>query len=353
MRELKHAGAASVSALQEAPLGPMVNPSGFAPAASSSVAWVAIPSHLAVRDDLTTWITERDASQSGGGLAVVTGDAGSGRTSLLTALAGSLAKHPGLLVATVADDGTRRSDALLPRAMIAALGGVPVGRSGRELIAEVRALMRAQLDAGRQPVLLIDNAALSGSQLEIVRMLLVPAEGSATDGAPRGPLLDPPRGPLLVLFGPPELSDRIRRRRALAGMVERSHVLPPLAPAEIGALLDALPGALPGRQSLFSEEAIAIITASSNGNLAGALTIADACRLEAIARNRAKVDRAIARDVVALLGGDGPGRADAVVREEAVQTRLDLGFTGAEPSLAAARARVPAANGRVQARRRR
>jgi type II secretory pathway predicted ATPase ExeA len=338
MRELTHAGAASVGVLKDAPLGPVVNPSGFVPAASLSVAWVAIPSHLAVRDDLTTWITDRDTSRSGGGLAVVTGNAGSGRTSLLTALAGSLARHPDVLVATVADDGTRRSDALLPRAMIAELGGVPVGRSGRELIAEVRALMRAQLDAGRQPVLLIDNAALSGSRLEIVRMLLLPAERSATDGAPRDPLL--------VLFGPPELSDRIRRRRALAGMVERSHVLPPLAPAEIGALLDALHG----RQSLFTEEAIAIITASSNGNLAGALNIANACRLEAIARNRTKVDRAIARDVVALLGVGGPGRSDAVVREEVVQTRLDLEFTGAEPSLTG----LPAAHGRAaQARRRR
>ena len=339
MRDLTRAGAASFSTLQEAPLHPVMDPSGFATVGSPSAAWLAIPSRLSVRDDLTTWITDREASRYGGGLALVTGDVGSGRTSLLTALAGSLAKHPDLVVATVADDGTRRSDALLPRAMIAALGGVPVGRSGRELIAEVRTLMRAHLDAGRQPVLLIDNAALSGSQLEIVRMVLLPTESSASSSATGGALL--------VLFGPPELSDRIRRRRGLAGMVERTHILPPLEPAEIGAL----PGVLPGRQTLFTKEAIAIITASSNGNLAGALRIVDACRLEAIARNRTEVDHAIALYVVSLLSDGGePRGADSVVQKGAIQTRLELEFTGAEPSLTG----LPAAHGRTaQARRRR
>ena len=297
----------------------------------SSSAWVAIPSRVSVLDDLTAWITDREVSRTDGGLAIVTGDAGSGRTSLLTALTGSLAGHPGLFVATVADDGNRRSDALLPRAMIAALGGVPVGRSGRELIAGVRTLMRTHLDAGRQPVLLIDNAALSGSQLEIVRMLLLPAESSASSG--RLP------SPLLVLFGPLELGDRIRRRRALAGMIERNLVLPPLAPAEIGELLGGLSSALPGRGVLFAEEAIAIIAVSSGGNLARALSIAGACQREAIARHQPEVDRAIARDVVALLGDGGNlGPSDTAVQRGPiltgpVQTRLELGLSGTEPAM--------------------
>ncbi|MBA2247987.1 MAG: AAA family ATPase [Chloroflexia bacterium] len=300
-------------------------------------------------DDLTTWITSREASRRGGGLAIVTGDPGSGRTSLLTALAESLAKHPGLFVATVADDGNRRSDALLPRAMIAALGGLPVGRSGRELIAEARALMRTHLDAGRRPVLLIDNAALSGSQLEIVRMLLPRTTTDSLDDLPLDALPDP----LLVLFGPPELGDRIGRRRALAGMVERRHVLPPPDVAEIGALLGApldapLAGTLGGR-SRFTGEAIEIIAASSGGNLAGAIRIASACRREAIARKRTDVDGEIVREIVMhLRDAEASGMPDAAAGSGlaptvAIQTRLDLGLSGTELVVATA----PTTNGQA------
>ncbi len=316
MRDLTPGGGAAGTLVpSREPLPERVgDPFVTAPVETDPAAWIAIPSRVSVLDDLTTWITDREASRRGG-LAVVSGDAGSGRTALLTALAGSLAEHPGLVVATVADDGNRRSDALLPRAMIAALGAVPAGRTGRELIAEARAEMRTHLDAGRRPVLLIDNAALNGSQLEIVRMLLLPMEDD------RSP------DPLLVLFGPPELGDRIRRRRALAGMVERSYILPPLEPAEIGALLA---GPLGGR-SWFSGEAIAIIAAWSGGNPAGALRIAGACRREAIARNRTDVDGEIARDIATLLSDSGePGAPPPRIPADAVQTRLDLGFPVAE-----------------------
>lgn len=293
-----------------------------APVATDRATWVAIPSHVVVLDDLTSWIVDPLTSTQGGGLAVVTGEPGSGQTSLLTALAGSLAERPGLVVATVADDGNRRSDALLPRAMIAALGGVPVGRTGRELIAEVRTLMQAWLDAGQRPVILIDNAALGGSQLEIVRMLLLPAGDEPT--AP---------GPLLVLFGPPELSDRIRRRRALAGMVERRHVLPPLDSPEIGALVDGLMAARPdGARSLFSGEAIAIVAAWSGGNLARVVRIAGECQREAIARNRREVDGTIARDIVSSLGDSGGAVPTDAMAADVVQTRLELGFPGPDPT---------------------
>jgi len=350
-------GKRRVEAMYGAP-GLAGNPFTADPNAGGAASWVAIRSREAVLHALTSWLTDPDVPHlTDGGLAVITGDTGSGRTRLLTTLGASLADRSDLLVATVADDGNRRSDALLLRAMIVALGAAPSGRTGRELIAEVRALVSALLDAGRQPVVLIDNAALSGSQLEIVRMLLVPANGEAS--AP-GTL----PGALLVLFGPPELSDRIRRRRALAGMVEITEFLAPLDEAEIAELIegradamppDALPSALhDGDARLpFTKEAIAIIGRWSGGNPGAVIRIADACLRQAILHGRPNVDRTVALLVAheltddAAQGSPGEGlAASAEPVEPIIQTRLDLGFADEEPE--------PAGNGRpIRNRRRR
>lgn len=302
------------------------------PATPDSGDWIAIQSRAAVLGELTAWITDPPFPSRPGltnqGLAVVTGEAGSGRTSLLAAVAEECATRSGLLVATVVDDGNRRSDALLLRAMIASLDAEPAGRTGRELIAEIRALLAVHVAAGRRPLMLIDNAAFSGSQLEILRMVLLPAgDDDATADA------------RLVLFGPPELRDRIRRRRALAGMVDVTHELARLEETEIATILngrveamrpDATHGGDAG--SLFTAEAIDVIGAWSGGNLAGVIRIGGRCLREAIARGRASIDSTIARFVARDLTGDAwppvPARVPAAApyAEPVVQTKLALGF---------------------------
>jgi hypothetical protein len=64
--------------------------------------------------------------------------------------------------------------------------------------------------------LLIDNATLTGSQLEILHNVLAARTG------------EPAPAVQIVLVGPPELPERIGRRRALAGFVRMVTPFPPL-----------------------------------------------------------------------------------------------------------------------------
>jgi hypothetical protein len=138
-------------------------------------------------------------------LLLVTGDPGAGKSAMLPDLLDDLAGDLALGV-VISDDA--HADGRLLRSMIAAFDEAPAGRSGLDLLTQLRATFAARAGAGRRPVLLIDGAErLTGSQLEIVRSLLTPA---ADDTAPTAPPV------AIVLVGRPELNERIRRRRPLA-----------------------------------------------------------------------------------------------------------------------------------------
>jgi len=279
--------------------------------------YVALSQQSAVLNGARAWLASSGAGAPG--LAVIAGPAGSGKTRLLEQLVLGIAGDDRLIGVVPAEDGPR-SDAHLLRAAIAALGGAPQGRTGLELTTGLRAIFEDHLEDPLPPVLLIDDAALTGSQLEILR-------GVLTRPAP-----DPARTRVqIVLFGPLALPDRIARRRSLNGLIQFGATLSPLDVADARALLDGRIAAMhdhgiPAAEPFISEPALEIMLAASGGNPGGLLALAHAAVREVIATGGYGVDAVTAHAVsqaspttagssfpTAVASGDG-----------AIQTRLVL-----------------------------
>lgn len=275
--------------------------------------FIAIPSHAAAIATLSRWLQDG----SGSGLALVTGCPGSGRTRLLRHLGEMLAPQSNLAVASVTSGNERRTDAQLLRAIIQSLGGEPTGRTGLELTTAIRSLLDRNREQDRDPVILIDDAAFTGSQLEIVRTLL-----SSTSGVK------------LVLFGPPELRERIARRRSLAGSLQHTVPLDAMDEGTVRSFLDRRVAAVrprpggPEMGRLFTDEAVAIVASWSGGTPGAVVRIAGECVLEAIASGRTAVDRRVAHQVARELTDharhEAHREASAAFAEPAVQTRMPL-----------------------------
>lgn len=275
--------------------------------------FVAIPAHARAVETLLPWLT----SDAGSGLGLVTGAPGSGRTQLMLHLGETLAARSRLAVATV-HGGECRTDAQLLRAILVALGEEPTGRTGLELTNRIRAVIDRNREEipGRQTVILIDDATFTGSRMEIVRTLLTSSSG-----------------PGIVLFGPPELRERIRRRRSLVRPLRDVVTLEPMDREAVSRFLDERIAPLrlerdsPTANRLFTEDAVTVVATWSRGN-PGALTrIAGECVLEAIASSQTLVDRAVAHRVARELTDHARREARlaaAPFNEAAVQTRLLL-----------------------------
>jgi type II secretory pathway predicted ATPase ExeA len=300
-------------------------------------AYVALPDHERVFDALGSWLATPDPGQSS--LAVISGDSGTGKTRLFDRLAATLVDNDDRLLGIVPDDGSRRSDAQLLRSAISALGGAPTGRTGLELTTELRQILAGERRSGLPPVVLVDNAALTGSQLEILRNVLAPI---AQD--------DAPSRVQIVLFGTPELPDRIARRRSLAGFVRHADRLEPLDLATTETLLQSRLDAVRiepaiDAAALLSGAAIEIIWQTAGGNPGTALTLAHAAIREMIATGSERIGAGMAQTVVTAFANQVASAAQAVspavtLREDVVQTRLTLpGFEESPRPTAQARRR--------------
>lgn len=273
--------------------------------------FVAIPSHARAMATLLPWL----GRSADAGLALVTGCPGSGRTRLMRHLGEMLASRSDLAVAIVQTSDDRRTDAQMLRAIIGALGGEPTGRTGLELTGGIRRLIDQSREHGRDTVILIDDAAFTGSQLEIVRTLLSSVPGLR-----------------LVLFGPPELQERVARRRALAAALRHTVELDPMERDVTRTLLDTRIASMrvepagPDAEGLFTDEAVAIVTSWSAGNPGAVVRIASECILEAIASSQTIVDQRVAHRVARELTDharqEARRAAAAPFVEPAVQTRL-------------------------------
>lgn len=283
------------------------------PPAPEAGPYVSLDHQVTVLSTIRDWL--RSLAADAPGIAVVTGAEGTGKTRLLEQLVLAIADDD-RLIGVVPGDGSRRTDAHLLRATIGALGGTPLGRTGLELTNELRTLLDAQRDNPLAPVLLIDDAALTGSQLEILRGVLTRPEPGAS-----------PTRAQIVLFGPPALPDRIARRRSLASLVRHVAPLPPLDEARAKTLLEGRVTAMrdaPMGQPFFDDGAVAMLLGAAGGNARRLLELAHAAVREAIATGRPDVDAATAQAVV-----DGVHHGGAVTQTGAretpvIQTRLLL-----------------------------
>ena len=261
---------------------------------------------------LLDWITGRDAA---GRLAIVVGETGTGKTRLLAEVAAALADDPAHHVAILPDDDALRTDAQILRGILGALGHEPAGRTGLELMRGIADALAGIRDAGRAPGILIDGADFAGPRLELTRNLLRAGE---------------PHGLRIVLFGLPDLRDRIQRRRSLRGLLDLTLELRPLDAADCRTLIESrvAPMRRGGQRALFTDNALETVTAWAAGTAAKLVHLAGECLVEAIARGRDEVDATIAHVVARELTDQARQQARAAaaspIGEPAIQTKIPL-----------------------------
>ena len=153
-----------------------------------------------------------DVTEARGGLSLVTGEIGCGKTMLANALLDRLAgtPHAAMMLGT-----PRLTPAELLREVMRATGGPTPPRGRHALVEAVGAHLASAHAAGRRPVLVVDEAQLATpSLLEEVRLL--------TNFEDRND-----KHIHVVLVGQPELRARVARQRQIDQRVGlRAHVLP-------------------------------------------------------------------------------------------------------------------------------
>jgi len=186
-----------------------------------------------------------------GGLVMITGAIGCGKTMLARSLAGTLDRDGHLLV-TVSNPP--RGAAGLLRALLAGAGDESRARSA----ADLAVLLRARLDGasrdGPRTVLAVDEAQrLDPRALDELRLLTNPED---EDGG---------RGALVVLLGQPELGARVARLPQVAQRVVVRYHLGPMRPAEVAAYIGHRTRVAGAPRPVFSERAALAVHAETKG----------------------------------------------------------------------------------------
>lgn len=240
----------------------------------------------------------RQAALSRAGLALVTGEPGIGKTMVRLALVRDLRVEPSLLIAELTDPAAWRTDITFLRAVASAFGIAAPGRTTLELTTELQKALGALIEEDSWPLLIVDDAQrLTSSQVDLVRSLLGPDE--------RTPRLS------VLLFGTPEIEERINRRQALARRLAMRHTLNPLNVADAAGLLRfRLQVAGAGEESeIFTPEALAQLVERSGGNPRALVTLAAAAIDLAASTRQSSIDRETAQ--AALRRDTTGGSADA------------------------------------------
>jgi type II secretory pathway predicted ATPase ExeA len=227
-----------------------------------------------------------DASRSGG-LSVVIGEAGLGKSLLLDVCLDDLTLRHTVVV--IRDPSEVRTDTQLLKAIISQAGAVASGRSGIALMGDVQELTLALLRRERPLRILIDDAEqLSSSQLELIRTMLsnvAPASGAIG----------------VILFGKPALSDKIDRRQGLAMQVVMRHTLNPFCRKDTAGMVRHRAkelGTSPLTRYHFAEDALDLIHTRARGNPAQILQAMSLGISQARAIQRTTIDASIVLDAL-------------------------------------------------------
>jgi type II secretory pathway predicted ATPase ExeA len=192
-----------------------------------------------------------DVTEIRGGLSLVTGEIGCGKTMLAHALIDRLAGSPH-------EVSVLRTPTLSPvQMMLAVAGELGMAKPPRAKHALVGALGRhlaALHDAGRRPVLLIDEAQLvRKSLLEEIRLLTNYEDRSH-------------KHLHVVLLGQPELRDRVVREPQIDQRVSLRYHLDPLEGDEVAAYVaHRLRVAGADGRTIFAPDAVAALAARTGG----------------------------------------------------------------------------------------
>ncbi len=245
------------------------------------------------------------------GLGIITGETGYGTSTVRAALLDEIGHHPGLTIAPIDDPTACRTDVLFLRRIMGLIGLAGTGRTGLELTTTLLRDLAARRDAGEHVLLVIDNAhGLASNQLDVLRTL-VAAESPS---------------PLTVLlFGEPELMEKVARKRNLAQRAAMTHILNPLNRRDTGGLIAhrLTVAGLPEGAELFTSEAIDEIHVATGGVPAGIVWLVAAAMDAAVAAGARVVDGELARRVAGAgveTGGNDDDTAPARTATTVVQT---------------------------------
>lgn len=276
------------------PLAPDPTAGAFAP---TSV-------HAQARTELLAWIAslEQDPAREDR-LGVIAGEGGTGKTRLLTEIAGTLDGDGKHRLISLPDAGEQPAEAQMLRSIVTGLGATPTGRTGLDLIGEIGDALSAVQRNGAIPGLLIDGANFTGARLETIRNLLRTASGT---------------GLWIVLFATPDLLVRTNRRRSLRGLMGPRIELGPLAGDDATLLINTRIASVqtgPDGESLIDPGARARMIRWADGNVGKLVHIAGEAVVETIAQGRNMVDDRIAHLVERELTGEDRGRARTVLSD--------------------------------------
>lgn len=221
------------------------------------------------------------------GLAIIYGEAGLGKSSLLTALSrGIEAEAKSVVIGQIADPA-EASDNEFTRDLLRAFGERPISSTRSGLSNQMIIFLQKMSREGRTPLLLVDEAqSLSYDALERLRIFLGFSVGEQ-------------RVLQAVLFGEWGLQNKIARKRTLAA--RQTVGLEPLPAASQVRELIAYrlkQAGLPAGVELFSDDAVSLIARHSGGVPRAIVNLCSACFDLAPSFHRRKVDAEIVAEVV-------------------------------------------------------
>jgi general secretion pathway protein A len=217
------------------------------------------------------------------GFIVLSGEVGTGKTTLLNALRERL--HPSTVVATLADPFLSFDDML--EGMLLEFG-VPAQGSRLHRLTALKTYFGERCTAGLNNVLIIDEAQdLSGKLLEQIRLL-------SNFETPSAKSLQ------ILLVGQPELAAKLDRPelRQLKQRIAVRYAIRPLSHEEAQAYIAARVRRAHARDNLFTDGAMALIAEYSGGIPRVINTLCDHCLVTGFGLDRHRVDTAIVKRAI-------------------------------------------------------
>ena len=223
-----------------------------------------------------------DATELRGGLSLITGEIGCGKTMLAGALADRLAGSANDVV-------TLPYPKVTPTQLLATLAqGLGVERAPRGKLLAIEAV-RERLGAlhrnGRRPVLVVDEAQLAGPMLlEEIRLL--------TNYEDRQD-----KHLHVVLLGQPELRDRVRLRPQIDQRVSLRFHVEPMEADDVRGYVEHRLGVAGAAPPIFTADAVAALAARSGGVPRRVNTLATQALFVAAMRKQERVEAPLVADV--------------------------------------------------------
>ncbi|MDB4886208.1 MAG: ATPase [Gemmatimonadetes bacterium] len=223
-----------------------------------------------------------DATDLRGGLSLVTGEIGCGKTMLAHALAERLAAPGGPLVSV---PYPRVTPAQLLATLARGLGMSTVPRGKLPLI-EALGVRLAELHRnGQRPVLVVDEAQLAGpALLEEIRLL--------TNHEDRQH-----KHLHVVLLGQPELRDRVRLRPQIDQRVSLRFHVEPMEESDVRGYVEHRLATAGAARAIFSPDAFPVLAARSSGVPRRVNTLATQALFVGAMRGLSMIDAELVQDV--------------------------------------------------------